>query len=138
MVIVLVDIGETRQGLEEVMEMVPQPMLLLSADLTVSKANEDFYKSFHVSAEETNGTLIFKLGNGQWNIPALRALLEQVLPSNQHVEDFKVEHDFPHIGRRVFLVNARRLYQQSKGSHYVLVLLQDVTEQKSAAAAGFE
>ena len=137
-VIVLVDIGEIRQGLEEVMEMVPQPMLLLSADLTVSKANEEFYKSFHVNAEETNGTLIFKLGNGQWNIPALRALLEQVLPGNQHVEAFKVEHDFPHIGPRVFLVNARRLYQQSKGSHYVLVLLRDVTKQKSAAAEDFE
>jgi two-component system CheB/CheR fusion protein len=127
-VIVLVDIGDVRQGLEEVTEMVREPMLLLTADLRVSRANDAFYEKFHVGKEETNGNPIFKLGNGQWNIPALRSLLEQVLPANQHVEAFRVDHDFPQIGRRTFSVNARRLYQQSKGTHYVLVLLTDVTK----------
>ncbi len=127
-VIVLVDIGEVRQGLEEVMEMVREPMLLLSADFRVSQANDAFYEKFRVNREETNGNLIYRLGNGQWNIPALRSLLEQVLPANHHVERFKVDHDFPNIGRRTFSLNARRLYQQSKGTHYILVLLSDVTE----------
>jgi two-component system, chemotaxis family, CheB/CheR fusion protein len=126
-VIVLVDIGDVRQGVEEVMQMVQSPMLLLTADLKVSHANEAFYECFRVGTEETKGTTIFKLGNGQWNIPALRSLLEQVLPANQHVEGFKVDHEFPQLGRRRFLVNARRLYQHSKGTHYVLVLFRDIT-----------
>jgi two-component system, chemotaxis family, CheB/CheR fusion protein len=126
-VIVLVDIGDVRQGIEEVMEIVGQPMLLLTADLRVSRANDSFYEKFRVAKEETDGVEIFKLGNGQWNIMALRSLLEQVLPANQHVEAFKVDHEFPQIGRRTFSVSARRLYQQSKGTHYVVVLLQDVT-----------
>jgi two-component system, chemotaxis family, CheB/CheR fusion protein len=126
-VIVLVDIGDVRQGIEEVMEIVREPMLLLTADLRVSRANDCFYEKFHVPRQETEGTQIFKLGNGQWNILALRSLLEQVLPANQHVEAFQMSHDFPQIGRRAFSVSARRLYQQSKGTHYVLVLLQDVT-----------
>jgi two-component system CheB/CheR fusion protein len=134
-VIMLVDIGEVRQGLEEVMEMVPQPMLLLNADLRVSKANASFYETFRVNQKETNGTLIFKLGNGQWNIPALRNLLEQVLPGNQRVNDFRMEHEFPAIGQRAFSVNARRLYQQSKGNHYVLVLLREMTNENPPTKA---
>jgi len=126
-VIVVVDIGEVRQGLEEVTEIVPFPMLLLSSDLRVTKANEIFYDNFQVIRKETEGQTIFKLGNGQWNIPALRTLLETMLPKNQKVENFKVEHHFPAIGRRVFLFNARRLYQVSKGTYYILVLLRDVT-----------
>jgi two-component system CheB/CheR fusion protein len=125
-VIVLVDIGDVRQGLEEVLDMVPEPMLLLTNNLRVSKANNSFYEKFQVETADTLGHLIFELGNGQWNAPPLRSLLESVLPGNQHVENFKLEHDFPMIGRRTFLVNARRLYQQSKGTHYVLVLLKDI------------
>jgi two-component system CheB/CheR fusion protein len=127
-VIVLVDIGDVRQGLEEVMEMVQQPMMLLNTNLSVSRANDAFYQKFRARKEDTEGNPLFKLGNGQWNIPALRSLLEQVLPANQHVENFKVTHDFPKIGRRTFSLDARRLYQQSKGTHYVLVLLRDTTE----------
>jgi two-component system, chemotaxis family, CheB/CheR fusion protein len=127
-VILLVDIGDVRQGIEDVMELVGEPMLLLTGDLRVRRANDAFYEKFRVARGETEGTQIFRLGNGQWNIPALRTLLEQVLPANQHVEAFQVTHDFPHIGHRAFSVSARRLYQQhSKGTHYVLVLLHDVT-----------
>ncbi|HWD90855.1 MAG TPA: chemotaxis protein CheB [Verrucomicrobiae bacterium] len=131
-VIVLVDIGEVRQGLEEVLEMVPDPMLLLNGDLRVSKANPAFFGVFKTDPEATEQKSIFKLGDGQWNIPALRSLLESVLPSNQHVEGFDVEYEFPQGDRRVFEVNARRLYHHSKGTHYVLVLFRD----KKAAAAG--
>jgi two-component system, chemotaxis family, CheB/CheR fusion protein len=127
-VLLLVDIGDIRQGLEEVTEIVPQPMLLLSSDLRVSKANKAFYEKFKVTREETENQLIFRLGNGQWNSSSLRGLLESILPANNQVENYHVEHEFPQIGRRLFALNARRLYQQSKGTHYVLLLLQDLTE----------
>ena len=132
-ILVLVDIGEVRQGLEETLQMVPDPMLLLNGDLQVSKANEAFYRRFKTSAEATEQKSVFNLGSGQWSVPALRSLLELVLPANQHVENFRVEHDFPGVGRLVFLVNARRLYHHSKGTHYVLVLFR---EQKPDAVRG--
>jgi two-component system CheB/CheR fusion protein len=124
-IIVLVDIGEVRQGLEETLQMVPDPMLLLNGELRVSKANEAFYQKFKTTSEATEEKSIFKLGNGQWNLPALRSLLESILPANQHVENFHVEQDFANLGRRKFLLNARRLYHHSKGTHYVLVHIRD-------------
>jgi two-component system CheB/CheR fusion protein len=124
-ILVLVDIGEVRQGLEETLQMVPDPMLLLSGDLRISKGNEAFYERFKTTAPATEQKSLFKLGSGQWNIPALRTLLESVLPMNQHVENFRVEHDFPDVGRRIFLVNARRLYHHSKGTHYILMLFRE-------------
>jgi two-component system, chemotaxis family, CheB/CheR fusion protein len=124
-VVVLVDIGEIRRGLEELLEMVPEPMLLLNGDLRVSKSNTAFLRAFKTEAEATEDKSIFKLGSGQWNLPALRSLLESVLPNNQHVEDFEVDYDFPERGRCVFAVNARRLYHHSKGTHYVLVLFRE-------------
>lgn len=126
-ILVLVDIGEVRQGLEETLQMVPDPMLLLSGDFRVSKGNEAFYEHFKTTAAATEQKSFFKLGTGQWNISALRTLLESVLPTNQHVENFRVEHDFPDLGRRIFLVNARRLYHHSKGTHYILMLFREVT-----------
>ncbi|MDB6028966.1 MAG: ATPase [Verrucomicrobiales bacterium] len=123
-VIVLVDIADIRQGLEEVAEIVPQPMLILSSDLRVNRANHAFYSTFQVSKEEVEAHSLFRLGNGQWDIPALRHILDSVLPANNRVQNFRVEHDFPKIGRRVFNFNARRLYQHSNGTHYVLVFLE--------------
>ena len=124
-VVVLVDIGEVRQGLEELLEMVPEPMLLLNGDLRVNKCNTAFLHVFKTEAEATEDKSIFKLGSGQWNVPALRSLLESVLPKNQHVEDFEVDYNFPERGRCAFVVNARRLYHHSKGTHYVLVLFRE-------------
>jgi two-component system, chemotaxis family, CheB/CheR fusion protein len=129
-ILVLVDIGEVRQGLEEMLQMIPDPMLLLNGELQVSKANAAFYERFKATPATTEQKSIFKLGSGQWNISVLRSLLESVLPTNQHVENFRVEHDFPEVGRRVYLVNARRLYHHSKGTHYILVLFREVSPQK--------
>jgi two-component system, chemotaxis family, CheB/CheR fusion protein len=123
--LVLVDIGDVRQGLEESLQMVADPMLLLTGQFQVSKANDAFYARFKTSPEATEQKSLFKLGNGQWDVPALRSMLELVLPANKHVENFRLEHDFPEIGRQVFFVNARRLYHHSKGTHYILVLFRE-------------
>ena len=83
---------ETRFDAEAIVRTVRQPLLILSDDLTVEAANPAFYRTFRIGPEETEGRSIYDLGNGQWNIPALRELLDQVLPSCSEVEDFRVVH----------------------------------------------
>ncbi len=127
-VIVLVDIGDVRQGLEEVLEMVSEPMLLLTSDLKVSRANEAFYETFAVKREETEGKSFFKLGDRQWDIAALRGMADPMAPGSHPVTDFKVTRDFPGIGRREFSLSARRLYQNTRGTYYVLMVCREITK----------
>ena len=88
---------------------VREPLIVLDGDLRVISVNDSFYRTFKVLRRWTEGRLIFEIGNRQWDIPRLRILLENILPAKQHFEDFEVEHDFPKIGRRTMLLNARRL-----------------------------
>jgi len=116
---------------QDVVDTVREPLLILDSSLRVHSANRAFYQTFHVSSEETEGRLIYELGNGQWDIPDLRTLLEDIVPTSSVFNDFELEHDFPIIGRRVMLLNARKLRQ---GSHAELVVLamEDVTERRRA------
>ncbi|MFO8125950.1 ATP-binding protein [Roseovarius sp.] len=102
---------------EETIEASPVPFLVLGEDLRVQKANDTFYDAFKVDREETIGHLVFELGNNQWDIPKLRELLEDVIPENDTVDDFEVEHDFEEIGHRSMVLNARRI------DHLQLILL---------------
>ncbi len=83
-----------------------------------------------VAREETQNRAIYDLGNGQWNIPRLRELLENILPNKGRVEDFEVSHDFPHLGRRRMMLNARRTEPQP-GQKLILLYIEDVTEKES-------
>src|SRR6185436_17621297 len=103
------------------------PLLMLDTTLRVHSANRAFYQTFHVSQEETQNRLIYELGNGQWDIPALRTLLEDIVPKNSVFSDFELEHTFPVIGRRVMLLNARQLKAGNHGELLVLAM-EDVTE----------
>ena len=118
---------------QDVVDTVREPLLILDSSLRVHSANRAFYQTFHVSSEETENRLIYELGNGQWDIPDLRTLLEDIVPTSSVFNDFELEHDFPTIGRRVMLLNARKLRQ---GSHAELVVLamEDVTERRRAEA----
>jgi hypothetical protein len=93
----------------------------------VKLANRSFYQTFRVSPAETEHQSIFALGNGQWNIPALRALLKKILPKDTSFSDFKVEHDFPLIGRKVMLLNARRVIGEGKLTPLILLAFEDIT-----------
>ena len=84
--------------------------MVLDSDLKVVKANHSFYRTFNVKPDETEGILIYDLGNRQWNIPKLRELLEDILPENSIFHDFEVEHNFETIGRKIMHLNARRIY----------------------------
>src|SRR5580698_3792427 len=94
---------------QNIVDTVREPLLILDATLRVRSANRAFYQTFQVSAEETVNRLIYELGNGQWDIPDLRTLLEDVVPKSSVFNDFELDHTFPVIGRRVMLLNARKL-----------------------------
>src|SRR5881275_3450448 len=103
-----------------IVDTVREPLLILDSTLRVRSANRAFYQTFQVSSEETENRLIYELGNGQWDIPDLRTLLEDIVPTSSVFNDFELEHDFPTIGRRIMLLNARKLRQ---GSHAELLVL---------------
>jgi PAS domain-containing protein len=95
---------------------VREPLLMLDTTLRVRSANRAFYQTFQVSPEETENRLIYELGNCQWDIPDLRTLLEDIIPKSSVFNDFQLEHDVPSIGRRVMLLNARKLQGAITGS----------------------
>ena len=119
---------------QNIVDTVREPLLILDATLRVRSANRAFYQMFHVSPGETEGRLINELGNGQWDIPALRTLLEDIVPKSSVFDNFEFEHTFPVIGRRVMLLNARKLQTGHHGELLVLAM-EDVTARKQAEEA---
>ncbi len=131
---------ETVQGLaqkyaENIVETVREPLVVLASGLEVISANRSFYKIFQVTPRETEGRSIFDIGNHQWDIPALRELLEKIIPKNTCFNDFEVEHDFPAIGRKTMLLNARRIYREDQGTDTILLAIEDMTEHKAMEEA---
>ena len=116
---------------QNIVDTVREPLLMLDTTLRVRSANRAFYQTFQVSAEETEGQLIYELGNGQWDIPALRTLLEDIIPQKSVFNDFELEHDFPAIGRRVMLLNARKL-RSGDHTEFLVLAIEDVTERRRA------
>src|ERR1700716_4428801 len=114
---------------QDIVDTVREPLLMLDSTLRVRSANRAFYQTFQVSLEETEDRLIYQLGNGQWDIPALRTLLEDIVPKSSVFNDFQLEHDFPTIGWRVMLLNARKLQAGHHGELLVLAM-EDVTERR--------
>jgi PAS domain S-box-containing protein len=115
---------------ENIVQTLRDPFLVLDHRLRVRSANRAFYETFHVSPEETAHHSLFALGNGQWNIPKLRNLLEQVLPKNHAIEDFEVENEFPTIGRRVVLLNASRVRDGDHAEELILLAMEDITRRR--------
>jgi two-component system, chemotaxis family, CheB/CheR fusion protein len=111
-----------------IMESVREPLLLMDGELRVLFANRPFYQRFQVKAEETEGRLLYDLGNRQWDIPNLRKLLEKILPHQSILEGYEVEHDFPDIGKRKMRLNARQLVQEDLGLEKILLIIEDLTD----------
>ncbi len=109
----LFELEGRKEFAEKLIDSVREGLLILDWDLRVHSANKSFYEMFRVDPAETEGRPVYEIGNGQWDIPALRALLEDVLPENNTFDDFEVEHEFEHIGRRVMLLNARHGAQRA-------------------------
>ncbi len=115
---------------DDVFGSLREPLVLLDNDLKVVKANGAFYLTFGVEPQETEGLVIYELGNRQWDIPRLRELLETILPQNTVFNDFEVEHTFEKIGLKIMHLNARRIYRQKNQTRFVLLAIEDVTERE--------
>jgi two-component system CheB/CheR fusion protein len=122
-------LDQTRQYADALIENAREPMLILDDGLRITTANRAFYKAFQVSHEETEGRLIFELGNGQWNIPRLRVLFDDISQNNSRIDDFKVDDEFLRLGRRKMILNARRVEPQS-GRQLIVLAIEDTTELK--------
>ena len=113
-----------------VIDTAREPFLVLDSKLQVLSANKTFYRFFRVTKKDTEGTLVYKLGDGQWDIAALRKLLEKILPKNTFFVDYEVDHIFPGIGRKMMLLNARRIHTAHSKLPILLLAMEDITKRK--------
>jgi len=127
-------VNQSRQYADTLVESAREPILVLDGKLQVTVANPAFYRVFGVCRQETEGRLIYDLGNGQWKMPRLRQLLEEIIPQNSRVDDFEMRHEFPNIGSRDMLLNARRVELQP-GHPFILLAIEDVTANRRNGAA---
>jgi two-component system, chemotaxis family, CheB/CheR fusion protein len=120
---------------ESIVQTMRGPLVVLDAELRVVSANQAFYQVFHESPSSVEQCPLYELGNGQWNSAGLRELLENVLPHNGVFQDFEIVHDFPHIGRKVILLNARRLDRAAGLPGLILLALEDATASRGGGTA---
>src|SRR5665213_1145244 len=97
---------------EAIVNTVREPLVVLDQDLRVVAASRSFYRTFKVTRDNTEGKLLYELGDGEWNIPKLRSLLEKILPAQGAIEAYETEHYFPDIGRRTMCLNARKVFYE--------------------------
>lgn len=125
-------IEDAREYAENIVATVREPLIVLDGYLRVVSASRSFYQAFGVKPEETERQLLYDLGSRQWNIPGLRELLEEIIPRNSSFEAFQMEHDFPNIGRRIMILNARRMFRKANNTQLILVAIEDVTDRVRA------
>ena len=121
-----------RDYAESIVSSMRSPLVVLDARLRVKTASAAFYETFQVDPAETEGRLIYDLGNGQWNISALRILLEELLPRNRHIDDYEVHHNFETIGTRIMVLNAQRLAAAAEREPLIILAIEDVTDRARA------
>jgi len=125
-----IEIEEARAFAQAIIDTVREPVLVLDQDLRVITASRSFYRTFKVGPEDTEGRLLYELGDGHWDIPKLRLLLEKIVPENGVMEDYEVEYEFPNVGPRTMCLNARKVFYE-EGSHTTILLgIEDVTRQR--------
>jgi chemotaxis protein methyltransferase CheR len=125
-------VNKPQQGLdpllsEAIIGTIREPMIVLNGDLRVIVASAAFYEKFKTDYKDSHDKLFYELGNGQWNVPALRTLLEQILPQKKTVEGFEVVHEFEGLGKRDLVINAREIVYEN-GQRKMLLSIQDVTD----------
>jgi PAS domain S-box-containing protein len=124
------EVQDAREFAENILETLREPFLVLDKTLRVISASRSFYKAFRVEKAATEGRFVYDLGDGQWNIPKLRELLEDLLARGQAFDGFEVEHDFPSVGRKVMVLNARRMAQRGNPCELLLLAIEDITERR--------
>src|ERR1700688_1953395 len=110
-----------------IVDTVRDPVIVLDKGLRVIAASRSFYSAFKVNPEETQGRLFYALGDGQWDIPKLRVLLDKIIPERGTMEDYEVEHEFPGLGTRIMLLNARQVFYEGGAGTTILLGIEDIT-----------
>ena len=124
------DIADACALAQAIVDTVSEPVLVLDKELRVIAASRSFYSTFKVSPEDTQGSLLYALGDGQWDIPKLRVLLEKIIPEQGEIKDYEVEHEFPGLGQRTMRLNARQVFYEG-GSHATILLgIEDITDRR--------
>jgi PAS domain S-box-containing protein len=117
---------------QAIVDTVRDPLVVLDQDLRVVTANRAFHQAFRMNRQDIQGRPVYGLGNGQWDIPELRLLLEDVAPRHAVMEGYEVERDFPLIGRRSMLLSAREVFNQGNAGKLILLAIEDVTDRRAA------
>ncbi len=124
------ELRSSRSYQDAIADTLRESLLVLDGDLRIQKANHQFHETFHVRPQETLGRYIYDLGDGQWNIPGLRKLLEGILPKVSALRDFEVTHNFPAIGEKTMLLNAQRLANNDRRDEMILLAIEDITDRQ--------
>jgi two-component sensor histidine kinase len=118
-----------------IVDTIREPLLVLDEDLRVIAASRSFYLAFNVDRQATEGRPLYTLGNGQWDLPALRMLLEHIVPEQGIMEAYEVEHEFPGLGRRTMLLNARQVFYEGNSHSTILLAIEDITDRRATERA---
>ena len=124
------DIADACALAQSIVDTVREPVVVLDKGLRVIAASQSFYSAFRVRPEDTQGRLLYALGDGQWDIPKLRVLLEKIIPEHGVMEDYEVEHAFPGLGHRTMYLNARQVDYKEGAETTILLGIEDVTERR--------
>lgn len=116
---------------QAIVDTIHEPLLVLDSAFSVLAASRSFYEIFQVDPEHTVGLLLYALGDGQWDIPALRVLLETIIPEHVAMNGFEVDHDFPGLGRRIMLLNARKVLYETSTNATILLAFTDITARRA-------
>ena len=125
------DIEDARALAQAIVDTVREPLLVLDGDLRVLAVSRSFYLTFQVHRQDVLGRPLYALGDGQWHIPALRLLLENIIRERTSMDAFEIEHDFPRIGRRIMRLNARSVFYADHSHTTLLLAFEDVTERRT-------
>ncbi|RYZ89124.1 MAG: PAS domain-containing protein, partial [Proteobacteria bacterium] len=123
---------------ESIVDTVREPIVILNEDLTIHSANKAFYRTFETTPEQTIGQNLYEIEEGFLNIPALKTLLENILPQNNPFENFEISQEFPRLGKRTLVLNARRLEREEERPEYILLAIEDVTRFRQSETSLFE
>lgn len=127
----IANIEDAQTLAQAIVNTIPEPFLILDAQFRVLAASRSFYQTFKVDPEQTRGSLLYALGDGQWDIPALRLLLETIIPEKIAMDGFEVEYDFPNIGPRTMLLNARKVVYDHSATITILLAFTDITARRA-------
>src|SRR6185503_2434541 len=126
-VLMLFDIDELKRVIGHIISLVRHPMLALQPDLKVTRGNEAFYRAFELDPEQVEGKPVYDIAKRQWNVARLRQLLEEILPAQGEVRDFRIDHQLGKRSRKSLLLNARQFYAESRGVQLILLAIEDAT-----------